>query len=143
MSEMLGTPKAPGMSRSQAKKLALMAPLAAATLAFVASLTTTGGLPDLRVLLGAGVAAVMLSVFADLNPSLGGGFALLLLISATLVTGADAWQGVTKVLGMAGGAASKATDGAKAAGIVPANRGNASDPGRGGQGAGGGGGGSW
>ena len=86
----MSAPAAPNISKAQAKRYALLATIAAATLAVVAELQR-GNTPDPRIVVGAVLAAVLLTIGAELAPAIAGGLAMVMLITALLVTGADVW----------------------------------------------------
>lgn len=76
------------MTESKAKTLAVVAVGAAGVLASLEHLAQ-GDRPPLSILVGAGVAGVLLLALAEASPGLAGGFALLLLVGALLRNGVD------------------------------------------------------
>lgn len=108
-----GTPAAPSISKPQAKRYALLATIAAATLAIVAELQR-GNVPDPRIVVGAVIAAVLLTIGAEMAPAIAGGLAMVMLITALLVTGADVWKWAATLF-----------SGARPAGVTGAGSGSA------------------
>jgi predicted lipid-binding transport protein (Tim44 family) len=108
--------KGVSMSKAQAKRYALLGTVAAATLAIVADLQR-GNTPDPRVILGAVIAAVLLTLFAELAPAVAGGLSVVLLLTALLVTGADVWRWTSGVLAMS--RASSSAEDQRAAAAAP------------------------
>jgi uncharacterized membrane protein YgcG len=100
------------------------------------------------------VAAVLLTLFAELAPAVAGGLSVVLLLTALLVTGADVWRWTSGVLAMSRASSSAEDQRAAAAAPGAAARNYAtgtarqpssspSRPPAAGSGSGGGGGGSW
>lgn len=88
------------VSGAQAKRLAIMVPLAAAVLAFAANLS--GAAPEIdmpRVLAGTVILMVILAVLAEGAPSISAGFAWVILVTAFFVTGEPAWRALASLTG--------------------------------------------
>jgi len=86
-----------GVTSAQAKRLALVAPLAAAVLAFVADTTGARDVDMSKVLAGMTVLMILLSLLAEGAPGLAAGFAWLVLITAMFVLGGPAWESIARL----------------------------------------------
>lgn len=82
------------MDAPSAKRLVVMATAGSVGITTLASLQRDGELPSARLPLGAMAAGIMLAVLAEFWPSGAGGFAIIMLLTTALTTGADAWKGI-------------------------------------------------
>lgn len=83
---------------AQAKGLVIGATAGAGILASAAQLAE-GSPPDVRVAVGATIAAALMYALADYAPELAGGLALLMLVGAVLSNGATVAGIITKAVG--------------------------------------------
>lgn len=95
------------MDPGKAKRLALLSTGAAAGLAVVSGLVQSrerkfGKGPDqfdpARIVAGALILAVILTLMAEVAPPVAGGFALLVLVTALFVVGEPAWQALGAIV---------------------------------------------
>lgn len=87
-----------GMSSAGAKRAAILGPVAAVILAYVANTAGTRRYDMGRVVTGALIVMVLLSLLAEASPPVAGGFAALLIVTGFFVLGEPAWSALQKAL---------------------------------------------
>jgi hypothetical protein len=80
----------------QAKRYVIVGVTGAGALAAVDQLAR-GDVPSARIGVGVIFTGAMLLVLAEFAPGLAAGFGALILTTAALVTGADAWKAITRI----------------------------------------------
>ena len=85
------------MDATQARRLVIGAAVLTALLAS-AEAVADGGLPPVRIVIGALVVAAILSALTEASPSLAGGFALLILFSAIFTSAPRTWGRLTEAI---------------------------------------------
>jgi hypothetical protein len=85
------------MNGPQAKRVVILSVATAGAMTTVRDLAN-GDPPHIRTILGVVVGGVLLAGLAEVQPSIAGGLALLLLTSAVFVVGGDAWAAISKAV---------------------------------------------
>lgn len=108
-------------SKADAKKLALWAVIGSAALTAANQWTQQGGV-SARVWVAAWVAAIVFTLAAEVAPRPASALAILVLVTAVVVTGPNVWTELSKRVAGEGGPPDERTD------VPPGSRGRAQQP---------------
>lgn len=86
------------LADSRAKRIVLVSVLGTGILTGIASVQRGNGLPPAKVVGGVVVSGVLLATLAEFQPRLAAGLAGLMLITAAVGMGDDAWKGVNQAV---------------------------------------------
>lgn len=84
------------MIAANGKRMVIVGVTGAGALAVVNELAK-GNVPSARIGVGVAISGAMLLVLAEFSPQLAGAFGALILVTSAFVTGATAWQAITRV----------------------------------------------